>query len=386
VEAVELMTILAVYNKSIASSLTEGQQLLVEARAAARLGISLDAWRVIRSGTVSVELLREIHIAGTGRPANVRRADENGIWMMVTPKPGRLRSRPQSLRIGDHVEAAWDHNTLRKRLAELLRVAAIEMDGSPFEIVARTTWSLLRAQPFLGLNERTALLVAARLLHAIGFPVLPVSALEHDKDFASAACASDHGLLAEVFERAVWGEALDFAEWLPLSRETPRWSLHDEQRALATARERAPRVDAVVIDEVIDQLANKIPAQLATQLAMSVEDCVLSRPDAYSERLSIAVTSARCGRFICPQQPISHLRWNVSSTPLAAQVVIGSAGRGLTGAVSVHLALGIGEVLGRSPPTILLVPGETSLERSQRIDSWIGRAVAGAIANAPVRC
>ncbi len=381
------MSVLVGYNKTVVASLSDPQQQSAESRAAERLGISRDAWREIRGSTVSLELLRGIHVAATGRPSNVRRADEDGTWTIVAPKPGRLRSRPQAFRIGDHVERAWDHNTLRRQLAELLRTAVPDVENSPFDATARIVWNLLRAQPFLGLNERTALLFAARLLHGVGLPTLHVIDLERDDELAGAAVMPDHTALTDVLERAAWREALDFAEWLALPPQTARWSLRDEQEALASARARIATMDTREIDDTTRYLANRVREELAARLAAAVEPCEIATPATEQERLTIAVASARSGRFICPRQPIVHLRWPVTSSHgLALRIVIGTAGRGLTGAVSMHLALDVGGVTARTTPAMLLVAGERAGDRRQRIDAWVARAIPRAIADCPLRC
>ncbi len=381
------MSVLVGYNRTVVASLSDRQQQSAESREAERLGISRDAWREIRASTVSLELLRTIHVAGTGRPSNVRRADEDGTWTIVPPKPGRLRSRPQSFRIGDHVERAWDHNTLRKQLAELLRTAMHDVGDRPFDACARIAWNLLRAQPFLGLNERTALLFAARLLHGVGLPTLHVIDLERDDELAAAATMLDHTVLAEVLERAVWREALDFAEWLALPPQTARWSLRDEQEALANARGRIATIDAHEIDDSAHYLAESVREALTARLAMPVEPCVITTSETEEERLTVALASARSGRFVCPRRPIVHLRWPVSSSHgLVARIVIGSAGRGLTGAVSMNLALDVGGVAARTAPAMLLVPGESTADRRQRMDAWVARAIPRAVTDCPLRC
>ncbi|MFN0250308.1 MAG: hypothetical protein ACKV2T_25745 [Kofleriaceae bacterium] len=383
-EAVELMSSLVAHARAVIATLSERQLLLSETRNAERLGISVDAWRALRAAPLSVEWLREAHVAVTGRTANVRRANEDGSWGMVAPKPGRLRSRPQAFRIGNHVERAWDHNTLRKHLAELMRSTVNTVDRAPFETSGRMVWNLMRAQPFLGLNERMALLVAARLLHGVGIPGLPIVLLEYDDELTAAAIATDFQPLAAMLERAAWRDALEFAEWLPVAPDASRWSFEDEQRVAAAARERAPSFVGVIA-ETSDRLAERVRGELGKHLGRPIGGCVVSTCESLADRVSVAIASARCGRVICPQLPVATLRWSTSSS-LVARAVIGAVGRGLTGAMAVHFTFEVGGAVGRNPPTILLVPTESLAERASKIDQWISRAVAQAIERAPLRC
>ncbi|MGE0551725.1 MAG: Fic family protein [Kofleriaceae bacterium] len=334
---------------------------------------------------LDLDLLRAIHLAVTGRPSNVRRANEDGSWGIVAPKPGRLRSRPQAFRMGDHIERAWDHVTLRRNLADLLRSVRAD-DGNPFLEAARVMWTVLRAQPFLGLNERTALVLAGRMLHAVGLPVFHVVAVEHDPDFARAVIRDHHDALAGVIERAGWQEALEFAEWLGLP-PSGRWSLRDEQQALAVARSRVIHIDPGGVEEVVRYLAVKLRDELRDRLHTAVEPCEVAKLQHQEHRLEASIASARSGRYVCAQLPVTRLRWVVSSAHgLVAEVVIGSAGRGITGAVSIHMSLGIVNVATPHAPSMLLVPAETEAERRRRIDSWIARALPVAIGACPLRC
>ena len=377
------MNALAAYHRATMTSLSGGQRALAEAREAERLGISLEAWRRIRTSVMSVELLRDIHVAATGRPANVRRANEHGAWTVVPPKPGHLRSRPQSFRVGPHVEPAWDHNTLKMRVAELLR-ATTGVTAAPFAGAAHLVWNLMRAQPFLGLNERTALLCTARLLNSVGLPLFSVAALEHDPEFAGAAIASEPKRLADVLERASWREALEFAEWLSLTPTTAWWSLHDEQTALALARENVQAIAASEVEDALHQVAENLAVVVSSSLEMEVSGCTTTLLEAYDARLKTAIATARGGRYVCPHRTMAVARCALPSGGLGAQVVIGAAGRGLTGAVSMNLAVVLGDVALNSVESILLVPNELPESRRARIAEWLSRAVPRAIKDAPV--
>ncbi len=377
-----MLDALVAFQTALAATLSPRQLQLREEREAARLGVSVNEWRDIRATPVSVELLRLIHIAITGRATGVRRANEHGEWEVVPPKPGHLRSRPQAFRIGEHVEAAWDHPTLRKRIAELLRSNAIEAER-PLYAVSRLIWSLLRAQPFLGSNERVALLLAARVLNAAGWPAPDIEAIEADDELAVAAAAPNHELLVVVLERAMAQEMLAFAEWLPLAREPGRWSLHDEQQAAAAARSRVTQVQTDMLVDATNDIADLLEPMLAKHFALGprIVTTLTSEP----ERLEAAVTAARSGRYLCPQCPIVRCCWPVEAGHgLVVRLVAGAAGRALAGAAAIHLAIDITSVPASNAPATLLVPNESSSARQERIQSWLRYAIPRALAYCPL--
>lgn len=376
------MLSLAAYYSRVSTGLDPRQRALAERYTATRVGLDLEAWSTLLAGNPDLALLRELHRLTCAGIARVRRADKTGAWTVANTRPGHLRSQAQSFRAGEHVEPAWDHNSLARHVTE--QIAAARAVDDPIAASAQLVWSLSRAQPFLGRNETTALAFAARRIHDAKLPVPDLATIEHDPAFARALAAPSPAPLRALFARAVWDAALAFAEWLaPAHDETARWTLADEHASCETARARVRAVADAELAAVVELAVTAMPAALVTRLAVGAP---LRIPTAtYGDRLRATVESARRGRHLCVHRPLHALRWPVASG-LDAILVAGTAGRGLTGAAALHVALAIGDIAtGHIAPGLLLLPDETTTERASRFATWLPEAVDQIIRDSPLR-
>jgi hypothetical protein len=363
----------------------------LRARAAERLGIARTTWEAILAGNLDGARLREIHRAVTGERSTIRYAQLDGGWAIAPARAGHLRSRPQSFRAGEHVEAAWDHTTLKRRLAELLNGTAAAFACAPVMCAAQLIWSLTRAQPFAGDNERVALIAVSRLLHGAGLPTLAVTEIMNDPAFeaaVSAATADDREELECYLATAIWDEALALAEVLTLPASIERWSLRDEHLALDQARRRARTIAQTEVEALASTAADAIAARVGVRLGLALGDAKRSAPSALADRLRLAMEAVGRGHPVCPHLEISEQRWSVDGpTGLALVVMIASPGRGITGAVSIQAALELrGVPTPWRSPALLFVPDEPPSERNRRLSAWIPRAMDRMLQNSPIRC
>ncbi|MGE3455482.1 MAG: hypothetical protein AB7O24_10255 [Kofleriaceae bacterium] len=185
------LTELSAFCRRVAAELSPAQQAMLRARDAERLAITATEWTAILGHNVDVALLREVHRAVTGALPMTRRADAAGEWDAVPSRAGHVRSQPQSFRLGSYVERAWEHSTLKRRMAELLNAVVAASPRQPVTQAARAVWAVTRAQPFAGDNVRVALVVASRMLASAGLPVVGVVDHEHAPGVSSSADRSD---------------------------------------------------------------------------------------------------------------------------------------------------------------------------------------------------
>jgi hypothetical protein len=380
--------VLRTYLQRIDALLVPAHRAALRARAAERLGIASAAWEAIVGGNVDGALLRAIHRAVTAERATIRRATPEGSWTIAPARAGHLRSKPQSFRAGEHVEAAWEHATLKRAVAELIDATAAGFASAPVARAANLIWSLARAQPFAGDNERVAMVLASRLLHGIGLPTLAVGETMGDPAFEAAMCAASADDLERYLAAAIWDEALAFAEALSLSASTERWSLRDEHLALAEARRRAHTIAPAELGAIASAAADLIAARAGERLGIALAPANRSAPSAFADRLRLAMEAGGRGHLVSPHSEISELRWSAdAATGLDLVVVIGAPGRGITGAASVHAALELrGVPTPWSAPAILFVPGEPPGDRNRRLAAWAPRAMDRILRNSPIRC
>ncbi|MGE0551753.1 MAG: hypothetical protein AB7O24_28120 [Kofleriaceae bacterium] len=311
--------------------------------------------------SLDLRMVREVHRC-VSKLASVRRADREGEWDLVSAQPGKLRSHAQSFRVGAHVEPAWDHATLRRRVAELINTTRAVEDG--VRAVACFIRSFVRAQPFLGHNERVALITASVFLCSVGLPALSIRYVD-DPEFGPALIAADDTSMKRVVERWLWTEALALAEWLPVSTSS-RSTLADEHRALADCR--------VPIDL----------APLASELTELIEPLLANVGNArhlvhveFADRLRAATDASYRGHPICAQHPIVETRWSMTGDREAI-LVIALAGRGIAGAASAHLSIEQPGVVASNVPAVLLPMDEAASNRAERLALWVPLATAAA--------
>jgi hypothetical protein len=71
---------------------------------------------------------------------------------------------------------------------------------------------------------------------------------------------------------------------------------------------------------------------------------------------------------------------------LEVSLVAGAAGRGVTGAVALHLALAPRDAIGAgAAPGFLVVADEPALARAERFAAWLDGAIARLRADGPLR-
>jgi len=387
--------------RRVEAMLSPAQRALLRQREAEHLAIDAPSWTALRGVPFDLVLLRDAHRAIAARPTQrvdrrnggaqpVRRAGPDGRWAVSAPRVGKLRSQPQSFRVGDHVEPAWDHNTLTRRLAALLNATYAAVAGDPIGQIASFVWTLARAQPFVGSNERTALVLAARLLSATDLPVLHVAAVEQDPAFTSALIAPTPEPLAAFLTRVLWDEALALAEWLaiPAPSDAARWTLTDEHAALGAARARVPSVEPAVLAALVDRAVAVITPFLEEYAGATVGAAVRTPLPTFADRLRVSVDSARRGRYLCPHLPLHDVRWSLHAGGLDAVLIAGTAGRGLAGASAIHFALeppALPHHAGRPAPALLVIPDEATADQQRRLAAWTTFAVRDALFDGPPR-
>ena len=107
----------------------------------------------------------------------------------------------------------------------------------------------------------------------------------------------------------------------------------------------------------------------------------------YTARLAVALASARRGRQICPHEPVTLLRFAVEGElGLEVSLVAGAAGRGVTGAAAMHLALGPRDAIGAGTARgFVVIADEPAPARAARFAAWLDGAIACLCADGPLR-
>jgi hypothetical protein len=356
------MTVLQAFLRRLEGTFSDSQRRVRE-REAERLEIDATAWASLCSMNLDLLVVREAHRSASTL-ASVRRADREGEWELVSAQPGKLRSHPQSFRVGAHVEPAWDHATLRHRVAELVNTTRDAAGADPVRAIARFIRSFVRAQPFLAQNERVALIVASAVLRSLGLPAMAARETERVPEFRAALIAADESVMERFLEAALWSEALALAEWLFLTPLNPRWTLADEHAALASAR--VPMDLASAMDQLVGIVEPLLDASQAPRRNVHTT---------FGERARAATDAAYRGHPICPQHSILETRWPLPDGRDAV-LVIALAGRGIAGASSVHLSIEHPRVVAAGiAPALLLPLDETPTNRGERLATWAPSAL-----------
>ena len=348
-----------------------------------RAGVDVERWR---GAALDIELLKALHVAVVGDADVVRRVLSDGSSLLAAAQPGHVRTKPQALRIGDHVEPAWEPGRLKSGLVGLCRDAASRIERDPVGAAASLVWGLSRAQPFTGLNERLALVLANWVMRGAGLPALNVEQVERDRNFAEALVGADSGLLERFIVDELWAEAVRLVEDLRVTAPTPgrRWTLADEHAAANAARDRAMKLSGDDLVAFVDHVSSVIERE---PCGLSLAAGRHETHDTHAARHSAAWQAGIRGRFMCPHEPILVARWNIESVrALDLVLVVGSAGRGTTGAASAHIAIDVaGEPVKGTAPAMLLVVDEDRDERHVRATAWVERALPRAIEQCPIR-
>jgi hypothetical protein len=368
-----------------------GERQRRKAWAAARTGIDRDFWQAAEAARLDLDLLRLIHRGATSRQPTVRRTLRDGRWTTAPSQPGRLRTKPQGFRAGTHIEPAWPAGQLKSGLSRLFGEVASAIPDDPVGQGARLLWTLSRAQPFAGANERVALALVSWCLQQAGLPGLNVLATEADPAFVAAlvaGTAEECGTLVRYLTTAIWNEGLAQVEWLgsPAPGEAEGRTLKETHLALTEIRGRARTLSIERTDRFAERAAVLVGAELAARMGM-VPACQRQWLGGLPERLQATWDSLARGRPISPHAPILMLQWELAvASGLQAELVIGAAGRGMSGALSAHLALGVrGLPTSGTAPAMLLVPDEQEQATDGRMAAWIGPAMTRAIAAGPLR-
>lgn len=351
-----------------------------------RAGVDVDRWR---GAALDLSLLKALHTASVGDRENVRRVLVDGSSILAAAQPGHVRTKPQAFRVGDHVAPAWEQGRLKSGLVELCRDVAPLLAREPVPAAARLVWSLARAQPFTGLNERLALMLASWVMRSADLPSLNVEAIERDDRFAEALVAEERHALERYLADEVWDEALRLVE---ASAPAPpqlmqRWTLADEHAAATASRERATKLAehelAGFIDDAVEWIERQVPSQFDLALAEARRTAI----ETYGARQSCVWQAATRGRHICPLEPIAVVRWALASVAsLEVILVVGAAGRGTTGAASAHIAIELaGQPVASLAPAMLLIADESREQRQVRAAAWLERALPRAIEQCPLR-
>lgn len=357
-------------------------------RDAARLGVDVDAWSELARAPLDLAWLRAAHRALVGTRTAVRRARADGRWDLAPPGPGRWRTRPQALRVDDHVEPAWAPGTLRRRLGELLVESSAEARRAPVAAAARLVHALCRAQPFVGDATHLALVAGSRLFVGLGLPIVPAVELERDRGFRAALVARGDEALPALSARlalALWDEALLLSEARRSRAVAP--TLRDEHGALVAARATARRDSGSRLEDAVSFVSSRLPGALAERLGLEVGPGASLSLATWAERLALARAAEARGRILCPHEPMVGARFDVPAVPgLAALLVGGSVGDGTSGATAVHVALAVGDLAETGPaPGRLLVPDEDDADRRERLGAWLPVAVGRVMHTGPRR-
>lgn len=379
-----MLTALQVHRAQVVRALEPAQVDAAHQRDAKLLGLEPHAWNALRARSMDLVLFRDLHEA-VSSSAKVRRANREGEWTLANARPGHLRSQPQSFRAGNRVEPAWDHSTLARRVADVIAGASKATAAEVVRRSAELVWTLIRAQPFVGDNERVSLALASMFLARFDLPVLPLDVISSDTDFVDALAADTSESLAAYMRRRLWDEALNFSEWLhAVPPAGGRWSLADEHARLAAVRARVRDIDAAQLEQLVDHAV----AQLTNDVAGGDIGAVRRTPtETHADRLRIVLASVRRGRYLCAHRPVHDVRIRIAGSEIDVVLVTGGAGRGLTGAAGLHIAIDILDAAprtGRGSPGLLLVPGESLVEQHARFAEWIPFALERALRDSPI--
>jgi len=374
------MRALQAFLRQLEGALPPAHAARILEREAEQLGITRAEWSSLRAMKIDLVMVREAHRFASTR-ASVRRAGRDGEWALASAQAGKLRSQPQSFRVGDRIEPAWDHATLKQRLAELVNATRDATASTPIAAITTLVRGFVRAQPFLGENERTALIVASLLLRSVGLPALSVLRLEHDRSFLAALIANDDAAMLHALTDAVWSEALGHIEALAIDTTTAR-TLAAEHAALAAARELVRPITDVELASHADIVASTIEAYLATRFALGPSRRLTHTT--FAARAQAASVAVYRQHIISAQHTLIEVRWSLDPQ-LEVVLVIAHAGRGIAGALSAHLALEHPTVpTARRAPALLLIPDEPAAELASRLEAWVGPALDVARRDAPL--
>jgi hypothetical protein len=352
-----------------------------------RAGVDVDRWR---GAALDVSLLKALHTAVVGDREYVRRVLADGCSILAAAQPGHVRTKPQAFRVRDHVALAWEQGRLKSGLVELCRDVTPLLARDPVRAAAWLVWSLARAQPFTGMNERAALTLASWVMRSADLPSLNVENIERDSRFGDALIAEDRGPLERYLCDEVWQEALRLTEAEAPAPPPPtqRWTLADEHATANRSRERATKLAhhelAAFVDDVVGWIEREVPRRFELPLGQA-RRVLLETHDA---RQTCAWQAAARGRHICPHEPIAVVRWAVASaTNIELVLVVGATGRGTTGAASAHLAIELAEQppAAGSAPAMLLIPTQDRDERQVRATAWLEGALPRAIEQCPLQ-
>jgi hypothetical protein len=350
------------------------------AREATYVGVDRETWSGLRGADLGLPLLRDLHRAISGSQPRVRRADRDGRWVLAEARPGWIRTKPQSFRSGDHVESAWEQGALKAGLGRLLHEVGPGLAEEPARHGAHLVWSLTRAQPFAGHNEQLALVALSWCLRRAGWPALPVVDVERDAGFvdALAVASADRGPLERYLASALWTEALRYVEWLGPVVTDEHWTLAGEHRMLAAIRADVLSVPRPDVEAFAERASTEVAAALAAQLAIAIEGAGWAWLADPSLCRQLAWESAGRGRWLCPQQALLVVAWRLGDTGVDARLIVGAAGRGMSGALTAHLVIGPPAPGADAAPAFLLIPDEAADERDRRFQVWAALAVDAA--------
>jgi hypothetical protein len=165
-----------------------------------------------------------------------------------------------------------------------------------------------------------------------------------------------------------------------------RWSLADEYRAATHTRARAQKLSPPSLNVVVDDLSTLIEREVPAKLGVSLGPAHREWLESHAARQACAWGAAIRGRRISPHEPMLVARWTIANAGLELKLVVGAAGRGMTGASSAHLSVEVADqpVAGPALGT-LLVPDENETARQARVSDWLGRAIARALELSPLR-
>lgn len=349
------MSVLQTFMRRLEATYSDQQWSRVREREAERMGIEAPEWAALRSMNIDLVSVREAHRSVTKRTV-VRRADRHGEWVLGSAQPGRLRSQPQSFRVDDRIEPAWEHATLRHRLAALVNTTREGAVSAPVPAIARFLRDFARAQPFSGQNENVSLVVASAILRLNALPALHVRHLVHDREFELALIADDGLAMEQFLEAALWAEALSFSEWMSPPPSQSRWTLADDHDAASASR------SSVDLQAIADEMTPLLPP--ARRLVH----------ETFAARLRAAGDAVHRGHCISPHHSIVELRWEQGH--FEGVLVIALAGRGMTGAASAHLSIEHPDVVRPGvTPAVLLPLDESAPDRGARIAVWLSNAL-----------
>jgi hypothetical protein len=360
------MSTLIAFMRGIEGTYTDPQWSRVRVREAERLGIEAADWSAVRAMNFDLVMVREANRAASTRES-VRRANRDGVWKLVSAQPGKLRSQPQSFRAGTLVESAWDHRSLRQRVATLVNETRDAAPRAPARTIATFIRAFVRAQPFLGENEHTALIVASALCRSLGLPGLYAQEIRGAPEFVSALIADDAAVMERVVDAALWREALALAEWIAPAPTHARWTLADEHAVLNALR--TPTDLCGLAEQAVKALEPLLHSPTGARHVEHVH---------FIDRARATTDATYRGRSICPQTSIFESRWSLPGERDAV-LITALAGRGISRAASIHLSIEHPQVVNTQTAPALLFPfDEASAERAARLATWLPTALRDA--------